>query len=1136
MDPDGSRELDERSITVCSGLDLVTITYTTMVADSPATAKRWVEYLQSITHNTKANNICPMTSLQKHWMRISFQVNPNGNIPVRNLTRTFASGRTEKMIFKCLDEIGLPSHKNDEIDPKDFPFDKFYELYHKICPRSDIEELHKDITKSKASGVTVEQMINFLNDRQRDPRLNEILFPFFNRERVLQIINTYEKDEEFLQKEQLGVDGLCRYLMSDENAPVFLDRLELYQDMDQPLSHYYINSSHNTYLTGRQFGGKSSVEMYRQVLLAGCRCVELDCWDGKGDDAEPIITHGKAMCTDILFKDVIYAIRDTAFVVSDYPVILSFENHCGKPQQYKLAKYCEEVLGEFLLRDPLDEHPLIQNQPLPSPTKLKRKILIKNKRLKPEVEKRQLELLKHTGLMVVDINEPDDVEGEESDSDSNSEAGDQAKAPESNETSNSSTKSAEQGEEKPKPLTEHEEAHPEYKFKEDEPPPPKEEVKPKQSSVKIPKKAEQAKGDQAKNDQGDDLTQEDEAVVVANYHYTGATTNIHPFLSALVNYAHPVKFQGFDISEERNIHYQMSSFNESVGLGYIKTQCIEFVNYNKRQMSRIYPKGGRVDSSNYMPQIFWNAGCQMVSLNFQTPDLGMQLNQGKFEYNASCGYLLKPDFMRRPDRIFDPFSESPVDGVIAATCSVKVISGQFLSDKRIGTYVEVDMYGLPTDTIRKEHRTRVVPNNGLNPVYNEEAFIFRKVVLPDLAVLRIAVYDENSKMIGQRILPLDGLQAGYRHVSLRTEGNFPLSLPTVFCYIELKTYVPDGLGDLVDALSAPLQYLSQAEKRAEALKSMGIEENDISDVPVGGKKKAPTTPTGDKNMKLGAGKNATVVDGKPSASKDKKDLSSISKIDSESLKSDKAFIKLLKKQSKDLESLKKKHTKDKELMQRSHCTLVDKMVSRHDKDKLTQEKNLEKAIKKKGESNCTDLKVETENRVKSLVNDHKGKVKEVVSSQTKEWSAMVARHATEIGEYLEQHIYQQCDALKKLMLQQHEEQLKQLEMMHDRETKETKSQQAKQSMEMVKSVNQDKSCKNKAEKDRRVREVQSNNTKKFVEERKRLAMKQDREKEQLKKQHEDDLELLRKANEQVIEQQRQDAQEAKLAIKPEAVV
>lgn len=40
--------------------------------------------------------------------------------------------------------------------------------------------------------------------------------------------------------------------------------------------------------------------------------------------------------------------------------------------------------------------------------------------------------------------------------------------------------------------------------------------------------------------------------------------------------------------------------------------------YNKRQMSRIYPKGTRMDSSNYMPQMFWNAGCQMVALNFQT--------------------------------------------------------------------------------------------------------------------------------------------------------------------------------------------------------------------------------------------------------------------------------------------------------------------------------------------------------------------------------------------------------------------------------------------------------------------------------------------------------------------------------------
>lgn len=200
----------------------------------------------------------------------------------------------------------------------------------------------------------------------------------------------------------MSIEGFYNYLMSDDNAPVFADRLEVYQDMEQPLCHYFINSSHNTYLTGRQFHGKSSVEMYRRVLLSGCRCIELDCWDGQ-DDSEPIITHGMALCTDILFKDVIEAIAETAFVTSEYPVILSFENHCSKKQQEKLARHCERLLGEFLLKQPIDGFPLESGVSLPSPSHFKRKILLKNKRLKPEVEKRQLELLNSGKLN--DINE-----------------------------------------------------------------------------------------------------------------------------------------------------------------------------------------------------------------------------------------------------------------------------------------------------------------------------------------------------------------------------------------------------------------------------------------------------------------------------------------------------------------------------------------------------------------------------------------------------------------------------------------------------------------------------------------------------------------------------------------------------------
>lgn len=52
----------------------------------------------------------------------------------------------------------------------------------------------------------------------------------------------------------------------------------------------------------------------------------------------------------------------------------------------------------------------------------------------------------------------------------------------------------------------------------------------------------------------------------------------------------------------------------------------------------------------------------------------MQLNLGKFEYNNRCGYLLKPEIMRRMDvnKYFDPLTESPIDGIVASTLNIRV--------------------------------------------------------------------------------------------------------------------------------------------------------------------------------------------------------------------------------------------------------------------------------------------------------------------------------------------------------------------------------------------------------------------------------------------------------------------------------
>uniref|UniRef100_A0A673IDM1 1-phosphatidylinositol 4,5-bisphosphate phosphodiesterase n=1 Tax=Sinocyclocheilus rhinocerous TaxID=307959 RepID=A0A673IDM1_9TELE len=716
----GDSYSESKLLTIVFGNDLVNLYFLNFQAVQEGYCKVWTDELFKLATNILSQNASRNTFLFKAILKM------------------FSD---KKRVEMALEHCGLVNNRADGIKPDYFTWEMFQNFLNKLSPRPEVERIFVELGSKGKPFLSLDQLMDFINRKQRDSRLNEVLYPPLKRDQVHQLMERYETNTSQLERDQISLMGFAKYLGGEENSVVPPERLDLIDDMNQPLSHYFINSSHNTYLTVGQLTGTSSVEMYRQVLLTGCRCIELDCWKGRPPEEEPIITHGFTMTTEISFKEVIEAIAESAFKTSPYPLILSFENHVDSAkQQAKMAEYCRTMFGDALLIEPLEKYPLDPGQQLPSPQELMGKILIKNKKKHH-----------HRASNGGSIRRKDGTDEQSSPLNdcplSDGEVGQLM--------SNGGEKLAER----------------------------------MAKDLDIRKSIDRGDGES-------DEEEEEEPIPDPKKHNNTdegtaySEVNATEEMSTLVNYIEPVKFKSFEAASKRNKYFEMSSFVETKGMDTLKNSPMEFVEYNKKQLSRIYPKGTRVDSSNYMPQLFWNVGCQMVALNFQTLDLPMQLNMGVFEYNCHCGYLLKPEFMRRTDKHFDPFTMGIVDGIVANTIKIKIISGQFLNDKKVGVYVEVDMFGLPADTKRK-YRTKTSNNNSLDPVWDDETFVFNKVVLPTLASLRVAVYEENGKFIGHRILPVSALRPGYHYICLKNELNQPLLLSSLLVYTEAQDYIPN---------------------------------------------------------------------------------------------------------------------------------------------------------------------------------------------------------------------------------------------------------------------------------------------------------------------------------------------------------
>ncbi|XP_033825711.1 1-phosphatidylinositol 4,5-bisphosphate phosphodiesterase gamma-1 isoform X3 [Periophthalmus magnuspinnatus] len=340
-----------------------------LAATSDEEMTMWVKGLNWLV----ADTLKSPTPLQiERWLRKQFYAvdrNREDRISCKDLKNMLSQVNYRVPNMKFLREK-LP---DSEMRNGDVSFSQFAQLYRSLMfdaqKSLDIPFLKRYIDRPEIR-ISLEEFKNFLLEHQNElwatdnNKVQDFMFSYL-KDPLREVEQPYFCQEEFLT-----------YLFSKENTiwDSSLDQV-CPENMNNPLSHYWISSSHNTYLTGDQFSSESSLEAYARCLRMGCRCIELDCWDGP--DGMPVIYHGHTLTTKIKFCDVLNTIKEHAFVTSDYPIILSIEDHCSIVQQRNMATFFKKVFGEMLLTKAVD----IAADGLPSPNQLKRKILIKHKKL-----------------------------------------------------------------------------------------------------------------------------------------------------------------------------------------------------------------------------------------------------------------------------------------------------------------------------------------------------------------------------------------------------------------------------------------------------------------------------------------------------------------------------------------------------------------------------------------------------------------------------------------------------------------------------------------------------------------------------------------------------------------------------------
>jgi phosphatidylinositol phospholipase C, delta len=505
-----------------------------------------------------------------------------------------------------------------------------------------------------------------------------------------------------------------------------------------------------------------------RALRRGCKCLELDVWEGDmGSDGIPIpvVYHGHTVTSKILFVDIL---RGVASYMADhpytYPIILSLENHCSHPYQTVMALLLQEVLGTWMYV-PSDQDTQIE---LPSPERLRGKVVIKGKR-PPDAEE-MVNVDASAAAVAAAADEDDPYEA------------------------NPAT-----------PAT-----------------------------------------PSSKSD-------------VAGAASTTKPSKIVNELARLTLF-HGTKYKEFEKSLDEPRSHMHSIGETKIGkiLGSSASNTPMWRLYNVHHMTRTYPAGARVDSSNYNPLLAWSVGCQLVALNFQTSDTPLLVNDGLFRQYTSRGYVLKPPIVLGKseggggsadqipttpairaaadmlDDVMDKFedlacgdastrvllSKMETDAALRAKLEAKeralketsrpvglrirVLSGSCLPKpfgakfgETIDPYVEVSVHDVTRGKDAKatysctSNMTKAVNDNGFCPVWNETTFHEYPIYSPDVAQVQFTLYESDigrDDKVACAAIPFSCLRAGYRSIQLYDMNNTRTGPFGMACLlVEIKT-------------------------------------------------------------------------------------------------------------------------------------------------------------------------------------------------------------------------------------------------------------------------------------------------------------------------------------------------------------